>query len=181
MDGLQNVLNFLERLEDETVDARGLVEMRICDQGCVGGVLATNNRFVARKRLEDRARLLDQPDRPLNRYTRYNNPEFCKWIDEQMEIDEITPHSIYKLDDNFSEAIKMAERMKKIEKALPGVNCSACGAPSCAALAEDIVRGDADISSCMFINRHSQASEDAIRNIWGDRIKTRTINQDKSE
>ena len=181
VDGLQNVLNFLERLEDEAIDAQGLVEMRICDQGCVGGVLATNNRFVARKRLEDRARLLDQPDRPLNRYTRYNNPEFCKWIDEQMEIGEITPHSIYKLDDNFSEAIRMAERMKKIEKALPGVNCSACGAPSCAALAEDIVRGDADISSCMFINRHSRASEDAIRKIWGDRIKTKTINHDKTE
>ncbi|MBQ4168396.1 MAG: 4Fe-4S binding protein [Bacteroidales bacterium] len=181
VDGLQNVLNFLERLEDEAIDAQGLVEMRMCDQGCVGGVLATNNRFVARKRLEDRARVLDKPDRPLNRYTRYNNPEFCKWIDGMMEIDEITPHSIYKLDDNFSEAIKMAERMKKIEKALPGVNCSACGAPSCAALAEDIVRGDADISSCMFINRHTQASEDAIRNIWGDRIKTKTINNDKTE
>lgn len=181
VDGLQNVLNFLERLEDETVDAQGLVEMRMCDQGCVGGVLATNNRFVARKRLEDRARLLDNPSRTTSRYTRYNNPEFCKWIDELMEITEITPHSIYKLDDNFAEAMKMAERMKKIENALPGVNCSACGAPSCAALAEDVVRGDASINSCMFINRHSQASEDAIHSIWGDRIKTRNTNHDNKE
>ena len=180
VDGLQNVLNFLERLEDEAVDAQGLVEMRICDQGCVGGVLAINNRFVARKRLEDRARLFDDPSRSTNRYTRYNNPEFCKWIDEQMEIPEIKPRSIYKLDDNFQEAFKMAERMKKIEKALPGVNCSACGAPSCAALAEDIVRGDANINSCIFINRHSQASEDAIRSIWGDRVKTKEINNEKN-
>ena len=153
----------------------------MCDQGCVGGVLATNNRFVARKRLEDMARLLDKPSRTTSRYTRYNNPEFCKWIDELMEITEITPHSIYKLDDNFAEAMKMAERMKKIENALPGVNCSACGAPSCAALAEDVVRGDASINSCMFINRHSQASEDAIHSIWGDRIKTRNTNHDNKE
>ena len=95
-----------------------------------------------------------------------------------MEIPEIKPRSIYKLDDNFSEAIKMAERMKKIEKALPGVNCSACGAPSCAALAEDIVRGDAKMDTCILINRRSQASEDAIRSIWGDRVRTKEINND---
>ena len=178
VDGLQNVLNFLEKLEDEAVDAEGLVEMRICDQGCVGGVLATNNRFVARKRLENRARLFQQQNRTKTRYQRYNDPEFCRWINEQMEIPEIKPRSIYKLDDNFAEAFKMAERMKKIEKALPGVNCSACGAPSCAALAEDIVRGDAKMDTCIFINRHSQASEDAIRSIWGDRVRTKEINND---
>ena len=96
------------------------------------------------------------------------------------EIAEIKPRSIYKLDDNFAEAFKMAERMKKIEKALPGVNCSACGAPSCAALAEDIVRGEAKVDTCIFINRHSQASEDAIRRIWGDRVKTKEINNNNN-
>ena len=178
VDGLQNVLNFLEKLEDEAVDAEGLVEMRICDQGCVGGVLATNNRFVARKRLEHRAKLFDSQNRSKTRYGRYDDPEFCAWIKDQMEIPEIKPRSIYKLDDNFAEAFKMAERMKKIEKALPGVNCSACGAPSCAALAEDIVRGDAKMDTCIFINRHSQASENAIRSIWGDRVRTKEINND---
>ncbi len=177
VDGIRNVLDFLEKLEDEAVDAPGLVEMRICDQGCVGGVLATNNRFVARKRLEHRAQ--DLQHREKTRYGRYEDPEFCKWIDEQMEIPEIKPRSIYKLDDDFSAAFKMAERMRKIEKALPGVNCSACGAPSCAALAEDIVRGDARMDTCIFINRHSQASEDAIRSIWGDRVRTKEINHEK--
>ena len=61
--------------------------------------------------------------------------------------------------------------MKKIEKALPGVNCSACGAPSCAALAEDIVHGDASADTCVFINPLSQTSKDAMKRIWGDRIK----------
>ena len=178
VDGLQNVLNFLEKLGDEAIDAPGLVEMRICDQGCVGGVLTTNNRFVARKRLEHRAMLFDSQNRTKQQYERYKDPEFCKWIDEQMEIPDIKPRSIYKLDDNFAEAFRRAERMKKIEKALPGVNCSACGAPSCAALAEDIVRGLAKMDTCIFINRHSQASEEAIRSIWGDRVRTKEINHD---
>ena len=181
VDGLQNVLNFLEKLEDEAVDAPGLVEMRICDQGCVGGVLATNNRFVARKRLEYRARLFDRLQRTRPPEPRTVDPEFDKYITEQMEIPEIKPRSIYKLNDDFAEAFKMAERMKKIEKALPGVNCSACGAPSCAALAEDIVRGDARMDTCIFINRHSQASEEAIRSIWGERVRTKEINNDNKK
>ena len=152
--------------------------MRICDQGCVGGVLATNNRFVARKRLEHRAKLFDSQNRTKQQYERYKDPEFCRWIDDQMVIPEIKPRSIYKLDDNFAEAFRRAERMKKIEKALPGVNCSACGAPSCAALAEDIVRGIAKMDTCIFINRHSKASEEAIRSIWGDRVRTKEINHD---
>ena len=181
VDGLQNVISFLEKLEDEAIDAPGLVEMRICDQGCVGGVLTTNNRFVARKRLEHRARLLDRLHRKNLDSVSYDDSEFSEQIAEQMVIPEIKPRSLYKLDDNFAEAFKMAERMKKIEKALPGVNCSACGAPSCAALAEDIVRGDARIDTCIFINRHSQASEDAIRSIWGDRVRTKEINNEENK
>ena len=173
VDGLRNVLDFLEKLEDEAVDAPGLVEMRICDQGCVGGVLCTNNRFVARKRLEYRGKLFDRLERSKLRETVRDEYTLTDRMVEDMTIPEIKPRSILKLNDDFREAFKMAERMKKIENALPGVNCSACGAPSCAALAEDIVRGEAGIDTCIFINRHSKASEDAIRSIWGNRIKTK--------
>ena len=178
VDGLTNVLQFLEKLEDEAVDAPGLVEMRICDQGCVGGVLTTNNRFVARKRLEYRARLFERLERSNMRETATDDEPLTDEMVDVMTIPEIKPRSILKLNDDFHEAFKMAERMKTIEKALPGVNCSACGAPSCAALAEDIVRGDARISTCIFINRNSKASEDAIHSIWGDRIKTKETNKD---
>ena len=178
VDGLRNVLEFLEKLEDEAVDAPGLVEMRICDQGCVGGVLTTNNRFVARKRLEYRARLFERLGKSKIRETGGDDNSLTDELVDVMTIPDIKPRSIYKLNDDFREAFKMAERMKKIERALPGVNCSACGAPSCAALAEDIVRGDAGIDTCIFINRHSQASEDSIRSIWGDRVKTKEINKD---
>ncbi len=178
VDGPKNVLDFLEKLEDGAVDAPGLVEMRICDQGCVGGALSINNRFVARKRLEYRAKLFERLEHSRLREKGKDEDVLDDELIEVMTIPEIKPRSIYKLNDDFREAFKMAERMKKIERALPGVNCSACGAPSCAALAEDIVRGEAGIDTCIFINRHSKASEDAIRSIWGDRIKKKEINKD---
>ena len=177
VDGLQNVINFLEKLEDEAIDAEGLVEMRICDQGCVGGALTVQDRFVARKRLEYRARLFNRIRRNGEHRPSSDDPEFFKWVSKEMEIPELKPRSIYKLSNDYSEAFKMAERMKKIEKALPGVNCAACGAPSCSALAEDIVRGDAKMDTCIFINPDSESSKEAFRQIWGDRIKKNNKDQ----
>lgn len=170
VDGLRNVIGFLEKLEDEAIDAPGLMEMRICDQGCVGGVLATQNRFVARRRIENRAAILQRLHHDQQQLS-YDESEFSKSIAEQMVIPEIKPRSLYKLDENFGTAYKMAEQMKKIEKTLPGINCSACGAPSCSALAEDIVRGEACIEHCIFKKQSAESKEKYTREIWGDCIK----------
>ena len=40
-------------------------------------------------------------------------------------------------------------QIEKIEKALVGLNCGACGYPSCRAAAEAIVKGKANIHSCI--------------------------------
>ena len=40
--------------------------------------------------------------------------------------------------------------MKRIEDELPGLDCGICGAPSCRALADDIVRGYAEENDCIF-------------------------------
>ena len=47
-------------------------------------------------------------------------------------------------------AMKKLESLEKINKELPGLDCGACGAPSCRALAEDIVRGMASETDCIF-------------------------------
>ena len=41
--------------------------------------------------------------------------------------------------------------MQAICKALPGLDCGACGAPSCEALAEDVVRGLAQVTDCALL------------------------------
>ena len=40
--------------------------------------------------------------------------------------------------------------MEKIINMLPGIDCGSCGAPSCRALAEDIIRDKASIDDCVF-------------------------------
>ena len=41
-------------------------------------------------------------------------------------------------------------RIDELAKSLPGRDCGACGCPSCAALAEDIVLGRAAREACVF-------------------------------
>ena len=55
-----------------------------------------------------------------------------------------------KLDDDIKEAIKKLENIEKLSKNLPGLDCGACGSPSCRCMAEDIVRGFADEMDCIF-------------------------------
>jgi Na+-translocating ferredoxin:NAD+ oxidoreductase RNF subunit RnfB len=55
-----------------------------------------------------------------------------------------------KLDADLAKAMKKLEALEEIYKELPGLDCGACGAPSCRALAEDIVRGNANETDCIF-------------------------------
>ena len=54
------------------------------------------------------------------------------------------------MDQNFSEALKKAARMNEIIAGLPQLDCGSCGAPTCKDLAEDIVRGKANETDCIF-------------------------------
>jgi len=54
-----------------------------------------------------------------------------------------------RLDDDMTRAIQKLARIDKLTRSLPGVNCGLCGAPTCAALAEDIVLGRADADACV--------------------------------
>lgn len=57
------------------------------------------------------------------------------------------------LDPNIEIAIKLADQIENVAQKLPGLDCSACGSPTCLALAEDIVLGPAEEVDCIFILR----------------------------
>ena len=42
------------------------------------------------------------------------------------------------------------EKIEEITEQLEGLDCGSCGAPSCRALAEDVVRGLASTDDCIF-------------------------------
>lgn len=168
IDGMKNIIDFLDKIENEEVQTDGLIEMRACDQSCTGGVLNSNNRFVAMERLNNRAKYLDSHPKRVSNNTFKLSQEFFHRIASLMEIEEVKPRSILKLDDNLQKALKMVESIKKIESILPSVDCGACGAPSCSALAEDIIRKEGEIESCVFVRKNIEEIYKTITDIWGD-------------
>jgi Na+-translocating ferredoxin:NAD+ oxidoreductase RNF subunit RnfB len=49
----------------------------------------------------------------------------------------------------MNKAIEKLARIDKLRRSLPDSDCGWCGAPTCAALAEDIVRGRAAPDACV--------------------------------
>ncbi len=59
-----------------------------------------------------------------------------------------------RLDPDMAEAMKKLSRIDRELRLLPGRDCGSCGAPSCAAFAEDVVMGRAARSDCPFMENN---------------------------
>jgi len=59
-------------------------------------------------------------------------------------------------------AITRMQERDRVAARLPGIDCGACGSPTCAAFAEDVVIGDADQAQCV-VMRQGQLEEQIAR------------------
>lgn len=139
-DGIENVIRVLEELEDEHIHGVDFIELNACSGGCVGGVLAVENPYVAQARIQNLRKYLPVS---LN-HLKENDMDKMKWENELTFNAES-----FRLSDDIFEAIDMMEKMEEICKDLPGLDCGSCGAPTCRALAEDIVKGNAKETDCI--------------------------------
>lgn len=190
IDGMANVTEFLEQLEDEEITGVDYLELRACDQGCAGGVLLSSNRFLVTERLRNKARNV-KPGQPSAESGEFPDIEsYNEYLMTKVRTGaEIRPRSMYQLSTNRDEAMRMMKRSRRIMCWLPGTDCGLCGAPSCQSLAEDIVRGHADISQCVFIresNIDKQLMErekafNIMKRIWGENNFTKNCNKKGAE
>ena len=140
-DGMENVMKVLEELEDEKLDYLDFVELNACTGGCVGGALTAANPYIAKARLQRLRKYL-----PVSR-----NHIDTDYVTAGMSWDKpIKELPVLKLADNVSEAMYKMNILNEICSRLPGLDCGTCGAPTCRALAEDIVRGYALEQDCVF-------------------------------
>ncbi len=66
---------------------------------------------------------------------------------------EITSVQGLQLDNDVHAAIEKMTLIEQYTEELPGLDCGSCGAPTCRALAEDIVSGTAKKNDCIFVLR----------------------------
>ncbi len=185
VDGIKNVTEILENVENDKLGSVDFLELRACDESCAGGILMTGNRFLTVERLRKLARdhaafELENDRKQLDGFIN---------LKEHSYLGNIEPRNIDKLDENMSLAMKKMERKRRMMCFLPGFDCGGCGAPDCQTLAEDIVQGRAQISHCIFIqqqmiNQKLLSNEKAYRiteNIWGSERLEKNCNKTGAE
>ncbi len=178
IDGVENVIKFLEKLESGHISDIDFLELRVCDQGCAGGILCPGNRFLTVERIGERVKRLQgrliENKEVLNPLMNHQNE-----LRRVSKTEAIHPREGLLLDEDVEIALKKMQKIKTLNSYLPGFDCGACGAPTCKNLAEDIVKGQASMSYCVFVQRvmeknYKLSPEQAfqtIEKIWGkDRL-----------
>lgn len=138
-DGIENVIKVLDEIEKENFAGLEFIELNSCNGGCVGGALNVENPYIARARLHIIRRYLPVTKAKLEN----DNTDALLW-DASVEY-----NPVLKLDSDRSEAMRKMQKIQTITKCFPQIDCGSCGAPTCAALAEDIVRGEASEEDCI--------------------------------
>lgn len=142
-DGIENVIRVLEDLEDQKFsNLLSFIELNACHGGCVGGVLSVENPFVAKVKLKS-----------LRKYMPVAKVHDIPGEIDAMWENEVEYEPVFKLGDNMIESISKITKVHELCAKFPGLDCGSCGAPTCKALAEDIVRGVAHEKDCIHILR----------------------------
>lgn len=137
VDGIHNVIDVLEAVEDDKLRDIEYVEALACPGGCVGGPLNVENSFVAKSRLERMCR-----DIPENKEVKSG--------DDVLWDKPLIYRPVMNLDNDLEKAMEKAMKIEEIYESLPKLDCGSCGSPGCRDLAEDIVRGYAAEYDCIF-------------------------------
>lgn len=153
-DGIENIIRVLDEIETGHFPDLEFVEMNACPGGCVGGVMAVENPYIARVRLQTLRRympvmpnyLTDDPDTEIPEVMLATRPgEYSSA--EILNADRV-------------KSFQMLREIERIRKLLPGMDCGSCGAPTCLAHAEDIVKGESTLDDCIILMReHIQQLE----------------------
>lgn len=149
VDGMENVIDLLEKVEDGTLTNISYIEALGCTGGCLGGVLAVENAFVSCNTLK---KWIDEE---------YTNPLPVRDLDIWKVLEEeacyfekkITPRPVFTLDSDIEKAIAKMQDIEVLYKKLPQIDCGACGAPTCRCFAEDVVKQRARVEECVFMLR----------------------------
>lgn len=145
-DGIENIIRVLEDMEDQKFSNLEFIELNACNGGCVGGVLTVENPYVAKVKLKRLRKYM-----PVARNHNMISEHELLWTSE------VQYEPVFTLGENLEQSISMMAKVEELCKCFPGLDCGACGAPNCKALAEDIVRGIAEETDCIHIFREKMS------------------------
>lgn len=144
-DGIENVIRVLDQIENGNIPPLEFIELNTCTGGCVGGVLTMQNPFIAKARLQSLRRYM-----PVSQNTL---PQGVSYIPEGFLFEELPEYNpITRLGSSIAESMRMMADIQSFKSTLPGIDCGACGAPTCRAFAEDVIKKLARPEDCKLMH-----------------------------
>lgn len=140
-DGIENVIKVLDQIDDQDFPDLEFVELNACNAGCVGGVMTVANPYIAKARLQNLKRYM-----PVSQCWKFGAVDS---VPERVLTNEVEYISYSPFGSDRAQAIKLMGLVQELQDALPNIDCGSCGSPTCRALAEDIIRGEADEADCI--------------------------------
>jgi iron only hydrogenase large subunit-like protein len=186
IDEIHNVIEFLEKVEDDEIEDLDFLELRACDESCAGGILTCGNRFLINDRMFQRAKKLAERERNGETLRKKEISKKEDLLIDNANVSKIMPRSMLKLDPDINVAFQKLSKIRELAVKLPQTDCNVCGAPSCKALAEDIVCENAKMTDCVFMQRNlemrdslsSNESVEIMKKIWGEeKLKDYILNK----
>ncbi len=146
--GLGEVLKVFDDMERGRLKNIDFIEAYSCHQGCVGGSLTVENLYISYNKILKLIETLE-----------FEQIKACPDIREVRKLykenyflleGKLEPRPLKPLDRDLTQAIRKRKEKERIHESLPNIDCGACGAPTCLAFAEDVVKGEAELSACVF-------------------------------
>ena len=154
--GTQDVTYVFDRIESGKFRGVDFIEAYICPDGCVSGPLLVEGRYAAKRtirevvsRLGARTPVQEEKVRSL-------------WHEHFFDMEEeVKARPVRAPARDLREAVRLKQEKDRLVASLPRKDCAACGAPTCQALAEDVLHGAASTDDCVFVRLERLASPSA--------------------
>jgi iron only hydrogenase large subunit-like protein len=146
VNGLNNVMKILDDIENSRLRNIDFVEAMACMLSCLGGPFNVENPYVARSNSIQQKNKYDT-------VIEIDEDDVAQKLDEGYYFFEnpILPRPTKYFDTDLVTSIKRIRESERIYMRLPQIDCGCCGAPTCKAFAEDVVRGDAELTDCILL------------------------------
>ena len=123
-----------------------------CGAAKEGIVLTVENPFIAKARLQALRRYMPISQNSLPKDTNYIPADYL--FEELPEY-----QSFSRLGSTIAESMRMMADIQSFKSTLPGIDCGSCGAPTCRAFAEDVIKKTACPEDCRLKDVWQKAKE----------------------
>ena len=142
--GIQDTIDYLEKIEMERLSNIDYIEFRACAEGCLGGLFTVADKYQGKRYLQHLVRMYGVEKRVKYEYVKklYANGWFFAGRGRLAKQRLLTKKAL-------SERIEKQKRVEGILAQLPRKECGLCGSPDCATFAEDVVEGRVAFDDCV--------------------------------